>query len=252
MSLFGSNDAVSLRHDRLLRGAAEYVDVEALGDAYLLSMLRAAEREARRTLRCFLEPTEVLPEAAEQAEREAFEAAGVPVHIEPGYDLPGHFFGPQSWGHIVLFQRPIVAVHGVRMVYPSPYAVQWDVPMAWLRMDRKHGHLRFVPTTSMVIPLQSYLMQLTTGGREIPQMIEVRYRAGLDDIRRSHPDALTAIQRLAALHVLRDQFLPSSGSISADGLSESLTLDMDKHQDAIDRTLNRIRDDIHGPRLAVM
>jgi hypothetical protein len=39
------------------------------------------------------------------------------------------------------------------------------------------------------------------------------------------------------LKVIEDGFLPSSGSISADGLSQSLSMDMEKYRDMISTTL---------------
>jgi hypothetical protein len=61
------------------------------------------------------------------------------------------------------------------------------------------------------------------------------------------------------LKVIDDGFLPQSGSISADGLSQSLSVDMDKYHDAIGRTLNGgkgsnggLMTAIHGIRVGVV
>ena len=63
----------------------------------------------------------------------------------------------------------------------------------------------------------------------------------------------------AVLKILEDSFLPQSGSISADGLSQSLSVDMEKYHDMIDRTLNGgkgsnggLMTAIHGVRIGVL
>jgi len=70
---------------------------------------------------------------------------------------------------------------------------------------------------------------------------------------------LDAVLKKAALKILEDAFLPQSGSISADGLSQSMSVDMDKYHDAIDRILNGgkgsnggLMTAIHGVRFGVM
>ncbi|WP_163333495.1 hypothetical protein, partial [Klebsiella aerogenes] len=47
--------------------------------------------------------------------------------------------------------------------------------------------------------------------------------------------------KTASLKIIEDAFLPSSGSISADGLSQSISFEAEQHADAIQRVL-------HGPK----
>ena len=71
-------------------------------------------------------------------------------------------------------------------------------------------------------------------------------------------DTIQQAMKKAALKVIEDSFLPQSGSISADGLSQSISNDMEKHHDTIDRIINGGKGNgglmaaIHGIRLQVM
>ncbi|MNP11944.1 hypothetical protein D3C76_1041570 [compost metagenome] len=96
-------------------------------------------------------------------------------------------------------------------------------------------------------------------GRIIPSMVEVEYTAGLTDVANTYPELLDCIKKKAVLKVVADAYLPQSGSISADGLSQSLSVDMDKYHDAIDHIINGpaganggLMSKIHGIRVMVM
>ena len=60
------------------------------------------------------------------------------------------------------------------------------------------------------------------------------------------------VKRMASLKLLKTAFLPQSGSISADGLSQSSSVDVSKWQDEIDHDLGALRNAIHGIRFAVL
>ena len=73
-----------------------------------------------------------------------------------------------------------------------------------------------------------------------------------------YPELLDCIKKKAVLKILGDAFLPQSGSISADGLSESLSVDMDKYHDVVDAILNGrdgnggLMAQLHGVRVMAM
>ena len=81
-------------------------------------------------------------------------------------------------------------------------------------------------------------------------MMQVRYQSGIDI--NDYPDILDLIKQKAALSVLDDLFLPQSGSISADGLSESLSMDMNAHRDRIDQRISKLADTLKGVRCMVL
>jgi hypothetical protein len=94
-------------------------------------------------------------------------------------------------------------------------------------------------------------MQVMGAGRTVPQMIQLRYTAGLRNAAQQYPELVDLVQRMATLRILQSQFVGASSSISADGLSESRSLDLDKFQGDIDQHLERLRQVIHGVQCLV-
>ena len=255
MSLFTSADVAAFRSERLLAAAPERAD---LSDAALLDRLRTAEKEVGRKLRVQLEPTEIIGNDATPAEIAALN--GAPYIQEPGYDYDPSFFQGERWGAIQLRHKPVLAVHEIVFVYPSPFTARYTVPSGWIRVDRRAGRINLVPTGGYFgLPLAPYVMQVLGGGRSIPFMIQVRYRTGLADVRGDWPDILDVIYKSAALSILEDAFAPQSGSISGDGLSQSLSVDMAKHREVVDLKLfgkdgsnGGLRAAIHGIPMMVL
>lgn len=249
MSLIGNEGLLSvgvLSSQRLLRIAQQCSPGTTLDPAYLLAKLRAAEASVARALRIAIEPVEMLPDGGTAAERDAFDAAETKWAEEPANDMTHGFFRGDSWGFIELRERPLIGVHSIRFVYPAPFNTIWEVPAGWIRVDKKYAHVRLVPgSQAFVPPLFSWAMQTVTGGRTIPHMIHVRYRAGLADAT-DYPDLLDVIYGTAVLGIIDDQFLPQSGSASVDGISETLSFEASKHQERLDRKLDLLRKDLYG------
>lgn len=254
MSLFEKATAVAdLRADRLTQLAAQQRPAQATSDDYLWGKLRAAEADAERHLRVYLTPTEIVPMGTPQSELDALEAAGARVVEEPGYDYDPDLFRGNSWGLIELRQKPIIKVHSIVFNYPEITSRIWTVPNDWIRPDKKYGRINLVPTNAvMTVPLQSYVLSALGGGRSVPLMMQVRYTAGLANVERDYPDLLDLVKKMAVLAVVDDKLMPQSGSVSADGLSQSISFDADKYRDAIDKKLDTLRQAIHGIRLMVM
>lgn len=235
------------RADRL-PSIAQYLPL-TISDDFLWAKLKAAEADAAHSLRVLLAPTTVFAGDPSQAEIDAL--VGAPYVVEPAYDFePGMGMGDR-WGFIVTRQKPILSIQSVHYVWAGPEPL-FVIPPAWIRCDRKYAHVQFVPTVGAAnMNLSSYMLQALGGGRVIPQMIHVRYTAGLENVARDYPDLLDLIQRMAMLRMLGDAMLPASGSISADGLSQSTSPpDLDKMGTALDAALSKIRDRIHGIRVA--
>lgn len=241
-----------LRRDNLMIASQTYLSGVEMSDDYLFDKLRAAEAYVQHSLRCYLAPTVIIPDDAPQSEIDALEAAGTRYAQEAAYDYDPSFFSADNWGYIVAKSRPIISVESMRFHYPTPTRSIWEIPHEWIRLDRKYGHIRLIPQAmSVSVPVAGFIMNALGGGRPIPFMIQLRYTAGIKNINAEYPEIVTAIKRMAVLNVLKDSFTPQSGSISADGLSQSVSADMDKYSDSIDKALDTARDQIHGVRFIV-
>lgn len=252
MSIFADPDAVAdeLLQSRMLASLQTYAPGVDIDPDYLAGKLLSSERDLQVALHIFFEPTEILPQSATQAEIDAL--AGAPYHQEPGYDVPLSFFRDGRWGYTLLRYAPVKAVHSVRFVYPTPGNAVLDVPSDWIRCDLKYGHLQLVPTGAASIGAAPFAIfgGALFGRGPVPQMMQVRYRSGINIA--DYPDILDLIKQKTMLSVIDDLFLPSSGSISADGLSESLSMDMNAHRERIDQRINKLHDTLKGVRCMVL
>ena len=248
-----------MRTERMLLAASGAMPSVTLADDYIWGKLRAAESEVAHTLRVPLGPTTFFPLQPSAADTLALN--GMPWAIDPGYDYePASFSSGDKWGMLKMRNKPLISVSRVRFAYPGGPGSFYDLPLDWLRMDRKYGTVQFVPSsTAFVAPLNAFVMQAIGNGRTIPLAIQVTYVAGLENAARDYPELLDVVMKTASLKIIEDAFLPQSGSISADGLSQSMSNDMDKHHDTIDRVLNGGKGSngglmaaIHGIRLGVM
>lgn len=256
-ALFVKDIAVDrLRADTLVMAARGSLPKVPVSDDYLWDKLRAAESEMAHELRVPLVPTHFFPAEPTPAEIAALD--GAPWAIDPGYDYaPTDFAYNDKWGMIRLRNKPLHSVSRVRFAYPGGPTAHYDLPLDWVRPDKKYGVIQFVPSsTAFVAPLNAFVMQAIGQGRTIPLAIQVSYVAGLGDVKANYPELLDAILKKAAIKMVEDLFLPQSGSISADGLSQSVSNDMAKHHETIDRILNGgkgsnggLMTAIHGVRL---
>lgn len=230
------------------------ISLDAVDDDLLWQSLVSAEAQASHDLRVLFQPTTIIPSTAPQSEVDALVAAGTPFRTEAPYDYDPTNWTMDVWGHLVLRQRPVVRIDSVKFTYPHPGSDVITIPDQWLRIDKKYGHVQFVPTGAMMGmgPLSTYLLQAMSAGRLIPQMIHVRYVAGLEDAARNYPQLVSLVSRMATLKILKSAFLPQSGSISADGLSQSNSVDTSKWQDEIDHDLEAMRQLFHGVRMTVV
>lgn len=247
----------ALRANPMLMRAAGLSPSVPISDDDLWGKLRAAEAEAQRTLRVKFRPTAYFP--VDPTADELAALAGMPWEYDPGYDFGPDNFMEDKWGFVALRNKPLISVASMKMVYPNPGGVSFEFPAEWLRMDRKYSHIRIVPTTVLsVASLSASVMQLFSS-RTIPQAMEVRYVAGLANAAADYPDLVDLVMKMAALKIMGDRFLPASQSVSADGLSQSFSNDMEKHYDSINLILNGPKGSngglmaaIHGVRMNVL
>lgn len=247
-----------IRGDRLMSAAAGVLQGISVSDDYLWDKVRAAESEMAHTLRVPLVPTHFF--AYQPTDAQIAELDGMAWAIDPAYDYSPDMFRGDQWGFIVSRQRPIIDIKSLRFAYPTPEKGFVDIPRDWIRYDAKAGHIRIVPSSPAVfMSMNAFIMTALTGGRSIPFMMQLEYTAGLVDVETQFPELLDAIKKMAVLKIVGDAFLPKSGSISGDGLSESISIDMSEYQDSIDHIINGPKDSngglmtkIHGIRLVVM
>lgn len=249
----------TLRSESLMLAAAGAFPGVQVSDDYLWRKLRAAESEMAHELRVPLVPTKFFFE--QPTPEQVADLGGMPWAIDPGYDYSAQDFAfSDKWGFIKLRNKPLHAVSVIRFAYPGGKTAQYNLPLDWLRTDDKYGHVQFVPSaSSFAAPINTFVMQAMGGGRTIPLAIQFEYVAGLSDAHANFPELIDAIMKMATLKVLEDSFLPQSGSISADGLSQSISNDMGKHRETIDNIINGgkgsnggLMTAIHGIRFGVM
>lgn len=250
-SLFDRQTAVQDLRAALLATGLESVAGAEFSDELLWGKLLAAEKDAERRLRVYFQPTEIFPHTPTEAEIAALE--GRPWDEEPGYDYEPEFFMGESWGYIATRHKPILEVKRIHFAYPSPAEKVYTIPDSWIRVDKRYGHIRLVPAAqAFSAPLSAYIMQALGGGRTIPFMIHVRYVTGLRNVNTEWPDLVDLVMKMATLRTIIGTFPAQSGSISADGLSGSLSIDLDKWEGVIDKHLDELRDRIHGVRMIVL
>ncbi len=247
-----------LRRDQLLLLAQNHFPGVTLDDDYVWEKLRAAEAQISRTLRVKFKPTTMFPTEPTQEQIDALN--GAPWEVDTGYDYDPAMYGGSRWGFIQTHHVPIVSLSGIRFTYPAKGGAAFDIPSDWLQVDEKYGHIRILPVSATAAAmLNPYMMGILSSGRVIPNMVQVSYVAGLTNAARDYPDLLDVVKKMAVLKLISDGFLPQSGSISADGLSQSMSIDMSKYEDSIDVILNGppganggLKAAIHGIRMAVM
>lgn len=247
-----------LRRDRLMLAAQNHFSGATLEAPYIWEKLRAAEAEVSRILRVRLEPTMFFPEQPTQEQIDGLN--GMPWELDEGYDYDPAMYTADRWGFFQTHSSPLIEVKGVRFAYPARGGNVLDIPNDWLQLDHKYGHVRIVPlSTTAVAQLTPMLMQLVAVGRIIPNMVRITYVAGLKNAAADYPELVDAVKKLAVLKIIEDGFLPQSGSISGDGLSQSMSVDMGKYEDSIDRILTGssgsnggLRTAIHGITMGVM
>jgi hypothetical protein len=221
------------------------------GDVW--SALLAAEKDLQRQLRVYLEPTVIVPSTADPAEINALETAGTLYALEAPYEYEPETFSNNFFGFIETKQRPIISVASMKFKYPGPGTTVFEVPFEWLRPDRKYGQIHLVPTgLASYGPMNAFVLQAITNRRTVPMMIEIRYTAGLTDAHELWPDVIDLIQKMAILRLMESTFPAQSGSISADGLSQSASVDTEKYADMIQHKIDILRQALWGIKVGCL
>jgi hypothetical protein len=215
--------------------------------------LLAAEKDLQRRLRVYLEPTVILPSTADPAEVDALMAAGTVYALEAPCEYEPETFSNNFFGFIETKQRPIISVASMKFKYPGPGTTVFEVPFDWLRPDKKYGQIHLIPTgLASYGPMNAFVLQAITNRRTVPMMIEVRYTAGLTDAHDLWPDIIDLVQKMAILRLIESAFPAQSGSISADGLSQSASVDTSKYSEMIEKKVETLRQSLWGIRVGCL
>lgn len=226
-----------LRSEQLMAAAAGVLQDVKVSDDYIWNKIRAAESEIGHRLRVPLVPTRFFPIQPTPDQIEALD--GMAWEVEVGHDYMPDMFERDKWGFIVTRQRPVISVELLRFSMPSADGSYFDIPKEWIRIDAKYGHLRILPTTNAYLVTTGIMgMTALTWQSVIPNMIQLEYTAGLTDVANTYPELLDAIKKQAVCKIVTEAFLPQSGSINADGLSQSLSVDISKYQETIDHIID--------------
>lgn len=247
-----------IRSDQLIAVAQNLFPGVTISDDYIWRKVLAAESEISHQLRVELQPTQFFPKTPTDAQVAALN--GMPWKEDPAYDYDPNMFLGDRWGFIAARHYPLISVQEMRYAYPSDTDLNYIIPIDWIKMDKKYGQIRVVPTSNGSLALlNSYLLQLLGAHSNIPHMLNLTYVAGLANASVDYPELLDVVKKTAVLKMIEDAFVPQSGSISADGLSESMSVDVSKYHDSVDRILNGDKGSngglmaaIHGIRMTVI
>lgn len=252
MALFERDAALAeLKTDRMPQIVAMYLGGIMPTDNALWGGVVTAMAEVQRILKVPLEPLEIFS-VNPPTPAELEELGSKPWVVDPGYEMEGGWLGSFQWASIQLRRRPLIEVKSVKLYYPTITEPIYNVPLDWVYPDKKAGLLQFTPkpTSAASVAPSILAANILSSGGTVPQMVRIRYTAGLTDEHECMPEIKDAIMRLAMFKHMK--FLPQSGSISADGLSQSKSIDPDKFHKAILDDLEGIRDRINGPVWSVL
>lgn len=252
MSIFDKSQAIDeMQNERMPAVVNMYLGGAMPSPLALWNSVLAAEAEVARKLGgVSLEPVEIFS-VAQPTAQELVELNGAPFLVETGYDMEGGMLGTFQWTCIQLRQRPVLAIRSVKIVYPTISTPIYDVPLDWIYIDSKAGLLEFTPKPTPAGMAPSIMgAAMMARGAQVPQMVRIRYQAGLTPKHPCMPEIKDLIMRAAMARHLK--FAPQSSSISADGLSQSKSFSLDTYTKAIDAELSGLKDRIMGPTWSVL
>lgn len=240
-----------IRRDRLMILASTiWPDID-VSDSYIWAKLQAAASDLQHRLRVLFVPTHIFPQ--EPTPEQITALNGRDWMVEPPMDYEAEMFAGDRWGGVITRNRPIISVSSMKFVYPTEANGYFNLPVNWLQIDKKYGFVRIVPTSNAVLTsMAAFIMMNLAGGRTIPGMVHIEYDAGFQDINKEWPEIMDLIYKLTVLKIISDLFFPQSGSISADGLSQSLSVDMSKYEESIDAIINGTQSSGNGGIMAAL
>lgn len=245
------------RRDILAMAATSTLPAMNLNDDYIWDKLVAAEADLQRRLRVKFRPYAYF--TYEPTADEIAALNGMPWLEDTPYDFDPEWMTGERWGFMKLNNVPIISVSLIKFRYPSQNSYVMEFSPDWIKLDKQTGQVRIVPnTTSAPFIFGNLMFNMMASGRVLPHTVDIKYVAGLQNVQDDWPDIVDLAKKLAVLKLLGDSFPAQSGSISADGLSESNSMDLSKHYETIDHIINGSNGNgglmaaIHGIRLNIL
>lgn len=238
-------DALARMRASLASVSDALVDKSTITDDALWFRLQSAASELQGALGVPLTPTRVF---GGHVDKNALTGLTGPYMVEPGYDLPPDFFAAGRWGGLQLRVRPVISIE--RFVFQHPALPQpvFEVPASWIILDHKYGMVNLVPQAITTTgPLSMFTVQAMAGGMNVPAMIQVDYTAGIDLRDPRYASVLDAVYQMANLRLLQSVVAPQSASVSADGLSQSVSVDIDRLSADMEERVRALRYKLLGP-----
>src|ERR1035437_9121706 len=162
----------NLRVDRLILAASTIMPNVSMSTSYLYGKLLAAEADASRRLRVKFQPTAFFPTTPTDAQILAL--AGMPWEEDPAYDFDPAMFQGDNWSFIAARNKPLISVTSLIYSYPSENDFIYPIPLEWVRMDKKYGQIRLIPTSNISLAmLGGFMLQLVGAGRVIPHILNL-------------------------------------------------------------------------------
>lgn len=180
---------------------------------------------------------------------------------EQAYDYERFYWVGERWGYMKLRRYPVRSIQRMAFSFPNPDMTVFNVPLSWIRLDGDFGTIRVVPDRDAVLALFSgFMLSLFSGGRAIPASISVDYTAGFragtgsaeDSLYEHHADLLEHLKQSVVADILMDAFMPGSLSVSSDGQSQSMSLDVKNFLESHQRQRARLRDRLKGVMMTVV
>lgn len=222
-------------------------------DDYIWQCINMAEASLERSLGVYLTPMLIVPDSATQDDITSLNNARVRYKIDPGHDYDSNKF-ITNWNFINLRNRPIINIEKVDIQFPYPGVGTYQVPDTWVKVDKRGGTIQLVPGP-LGVPgfLPQAISPYIIGFRDYPLSIKIRYLAGLINALRDYPEILEIITRMTIYTIISGSYTPVGGSISIDGMSQSLNYaPLLEYQATTDRMITTLRSNLLGIQMRIL
>lgn len=227
--------------------------INNLTDEYLRNKIRGQEDELERQLGILWEEKRIRSEPpVGDTDYDLIEAA---------YDYERDWFADERFGYLKLRRYPIRSIQRVVFTFPNPDTSVFAVPADWVRLDPDFGTIRLIPASNAIYGhFSAFMLSVFSGGRGVPASIIVDYTAGFrsgnktvaNTLTDDYADLLEHLKQSVIADILMDAFVPGSISVSSDGQSQSMSLEIQKFLDGHKEKREKFKHKIKGVILTVV
>lgn len=134
----------------------------------------------------------------------------------------------RGWAYFRLKHRPIISVQSFKVKFGDQPV--FDVPLEWLRIESNAGQIHLFPQLgqfggTLAIDKAYTLAPILLAVRFAPQLFEITYTAGMNEVEEDLADAIGMIAAIQVFNIFGDLVIGAgiaSLSISVDGISQSI------------------------------